>query len=198
MNKIIILKLFLLIFCVINSVMIFSQKVEVKNGNINILSEEIIFNVVFNDSNAIIIGRNRTAKEYYTAKGTTHYYDFVAALDNAHSHFVTFFNTKKRAKIKSQIDQSQNCLYTLYIDVTSMYVGNGLGGTTETGGVSLNGKITLLDNSTKNIICECIFSDIQGEKAGRFRIRSIYAYEFLAEMLIKEISLPYYKVFYLR
>lgn len=91
MNKIIILKLFLLIFCVINSVMIFSQKVEVKNGNINILSEEITFNVVFNDSNAIIIGRNRTAKEYYTAKGTTHNYDFVAALDNAHSHFVTFF-----------------------------------------------------------------------------------------------------------
>ena len=58
--------------------------------------------------------------------------------------------------------------------------------------------MTLIDNSNGNLICECWFSDIQGKNAGRFVTRSIYAYEFLAEMLIKEISLPYYKVFYLR
>ena len=168
-----------------------AQSLKYKSGNPAIFKNDFSFNVVINDTNPIIDGKNQLAKDYYTAKSEQEYVNFVIALERAHQSFITYYNEKK-GSIQSKIIHSTDAPYTLKIDVSSMNVGNGggmaFGMTAKAGGALINGTMILVDNSTGDVLCEMEFSRIKGLMAPKFTARAISVYRYLADEVIKSVN----------
>lgn len=168
-----------------------SANMIVVGGNKAIFNEQITFNVVVNDSNALIDGKNQYAKDYYTAKSPQEYDAFVQGLNRAHESFITYYN-EKRGSLKSQIVKDAACAYTLKINVTSINVGNG-GGVAfaiyrKCGGAVVNGTMALVDNASGEIVCQLVFNDIKGLLCPKFVGRAISVYRYLADALIQTVQ----------
>lgn len=168
-----------------------SKYIKINSGTTEAFRTEMVFNVVFNDTNPIIDRKEQYAKDYYTAKSEEDYAKFVADVERAQKSFITFYNENKK-DIKSSIDNNNTeTPYTLKIEVTRMNVGNGGGiaiGSAKAGGAVLHGNMVLIDNSTQTAVCEMEFSKIKGLLSPTFHGRVISVYRYLADELIKAVK----------
>jgi hypothetical protein len=168
-----------------------AQSIVYKTGSSSIFNEDITFNVIINDSNPVIDGKDQLAKDYYTAKSEQEYANFLQALDRGHESFITFYNENK-GKIKSAIVHDEKAPYTLKVDVTSMNVGNGggfaFGMTAKAGGALINGTMVLVNNESGEVVCEMQFTKIKGMLGPKFTMRAISVYRYLADAIIKSVK----------
>lgn len=169
-----------------------AQSLTFKSGNCDIFKDEITFNVVFNDSNPIIDGKDQSAEEYYSAKSVQEYNDFVSAMQRAHQSFITYYNQKRTGAIKSVIVTETEAPYTLNVNITTINVGNGGGVafamSAKSGGAVLHGTMSFVNNSTGETVCEMEFSGVKGMLGPKFTSRAISVYRYLADALLKSIK----------
>lgn len=179
--------------CTICSLCIYAKNpfMTIKSGSLDIFNDSICVNVEINDYNPIIDGENQYAEDYYTAQGQNKYFAFCDDLKRAHESFISYYNIEK-GKLKSIVGKSNEYPYTLQIDVTLMNVGNAgaslIGLSHKSGGALINGTMTLIDNSTKLILCEIEFQGIKGMRAPVFSGRAISVYRYLADAFLETIK----------
>ncbi len=163
-----------------------ANPVKLKSGDISVFKEKVVAHIVIDDHKTIIDGRNKPADVYYGEKGE--YEKFVADLERGHQSFITYFNEKK-GKIKMTMSDSANdAEYTLKVNVSSMNVGNAVGGAWgigKTGGALINGTMELIENKTGKVVCEFEFSGVKGLLGSKFKTRVISVYRYLAAELLK-------------
>lgn len=162
------------------------------SGDKSVFNKEVTINVVIDDHNTIIDGRDQGAKEYYGSQGEQVYNEFVSDLDRAHESFVTYYNEKKGSLRSTMAQNAQQAQYTLQVDIESMNVGNAggmaWGLTRRAGGALVNGKMRLIDNASQQVVCEFEFEKVKGLMAPVFRARVISAYRYLSDALIDAVK----------
>lgn len=167
-----------------------SPLMSIKSGSLDILKEEVSINVVIEDFDPIIDGKNQGAKDYYTAQGGTAYSDFCADLKRGHESFISYYNEKRR--VKSTLVKSPDAPYTLQVKVELMNVGNAgaavMGFSYKAGGAVVNGKMLLVESATQKVVCEVEFNGIKGMRSPVFVGRAISVYRYLADALLKIVQ----------
>ncbi len=184
--------LFAVLIAVLCAVSAQAQTLTYTSGKSDIFKQEITFNVVFNDSNPIIDGKNQNAEEFYNARSVQEYINFVSDMEGAHPSFVTYYNEKRKGSIKSVIVIDDDAPYTLNVNVTTINVGNGGGMVfamnAKSGGAVIHGTMSLVDNSSGETVCEMQFSGVKGMLGPKFSLRAISVYRYLADALLKSIK----------
>ncbi|MDO4165139.1 MAG: hypothetical protein Q4D56_12265 [Bacteroides sp.] len=170
-----------------------ANPVKLTSGDKAVFTESVVTNVVIDDHKTMIDGRDQTADVYYGEKSAAEYEKFVDDVDRGHESFITYFNEKKKSKIKMTIaDQYKQAAYTLKVNVTSMNVGNAggiiWGLSRKAGGALINGNMQLVSNETGEVVCEFQFEDVKGLMAPVFRARVISVYRYLADGLLKAVQ----------
>ena len=163
--------------------------VVLKSGDKAIFTKEATAYVVIDDHKTMIDGKDKTADAYY---GEDEYKQFIDDVDRGHDSFITFFNEKKKNKIKLTMSSSNdNAEYTLKVNVSSMNVGNAggiaWGMSRKAGGALINGTMQLVDNASGETVCEFEFNNVKGLMAPVFKARVISVYRYLADELLKAV-----------
>lgn len=183
-------RMFVLLVSVLMSVCAFAQNplMTVKSGSLDLFREPVNINVVIDDYDPIIDGRDKGAKEYYTEQGGSQYTDFCADLVRAHKSFISYYNAEK-CGVKSTVGTSDDAPYTLQIHVSLMNVGSGgasiFGLSLKSGGALINGDMKLVKNDSDEVMCEIEFQGIKGVRCPTFNGRAISVYRYLAEALLE-------------
>lgn len=182
-------KMIIMLVCALLSVNAFAQNplMTVKSGSLDVFNESVNINVVIDDYDPIIDGRDKGAKEYYTEQGGSRYTDFCADLVRAHKSFVSYYNAEKSG-VKSTVGTSDDAPYTLQIHVSLMNVGSGgasvFGLSHKSGGALINGDMKLVKNESGEVMCEIEFQGIKGVRCPTFNGRAISVYRYLADALL--------------
>ena len=168
-----------------------ANPVKKTKGDTNIFRQEILVLVEIDDHKTIIDRTdNQTADVYYESRSKQEYEKFIDDVDRGHASFVTFFNENKKGDIKLEMtDSDKNAPYTLKVKVDMMNVGNAggmaWGMSRKAGGAQIEGTMILIENKTKDVVCEFEFSKVKGLMAPVFRGRVISVYRYLADALLK-------------
>lgn len=185
-------RLITLLICALSCTGAFAQNplMEVKSGSLDIFKDSVSINVVIEDYNALIDGRNQYAKEYFTAQSQQTYLEFCDDLMRGHESFISYYNIEK-GRLNSVMVKSNDAPYTLQVDVSLMNVGNSaraiIGLSHKSGGAMIYGTMKLIDNASGEVKCEITFNGIKGMRSPIFRGRAISVYRYLADALIGTI-----------
>lgn len=184
-------KLILILVCVASCVCSFARNpVRVTGGSLDIFMEPVSVNVEINESEALIAGLSQSFIDYLVERSEGADERFYDDLNRAHDSFISYYNEKK-GDIASTVVMSEECAYTLYVYVTKVNVGNSAPNIDninyKAGGVHISGNMLLVDNATKEVICEMSFKRVKGVRSPVFRASAISMYSYLADGLLRNI-----------
>ena len=181
-------KIMLLLFTVLSIATHSAENpIRLVKGDNAIFTKNVTAKVIIDDHKTIIEKKNKPADVYFKSQGAGKYDAFVSDVDRAHASFVTYFNEKKKSSIKMRVGLHESgAAYTMKIKVKSMNVGAvAFGFSHKTGGVVLNGTLSVINNKSGKTVCEYEFEGVKGTMAPKFEIRAISAYRYLADALLE-------------
>lgn len=168
-----------------------SAGILLKSGDVNVFSENVNVQVVFDYSKAKIMAKDMTLEDFIEQKGYKYEQNWEMAQNMSHKDFIKRFN-KKNGSFKIGADSTASTKYKMIIQVRTIDMGNTaksllpVGRNTD-GGVILQGRIYIKDTKG-NEVCQLRFTDIKGLGSTSIQSRMLQAYMAFNSSLSKFIK----------